>query len=71
MWHWHYHKILVVSSEEPPLPRYGDGLAWYYDILLKHSFGNYRDLLQDVTLSPAFKAQLQSHLAKIKGQKSS
>ena len=46
-------QILVVSSEEPPLPRYGDGLAWYYDILLKHSFGNYRDLLQDVTLSPA------------------
>jgi len=46
-------QILVVSSEEPPLPRYGDGLAWYYDILLKHSFGNYRDLLQEVTLSPA------------------
>lgn len=46
-------QILVVSSKEPPLAKYGDGLAWYYDILLKHSFGNYRDLLQDVTLSPA------------------
>ncbi|PKH09370.1 DUF1800 family protein [Moritella sp. Urea-trap-13] len=46
-------QILVVSSQEPPLAKYGDGLAWYYDLLVKHSFGNYRDLLQDVTLSPA------------------
>ncbi|QFI36730.1 DUF1800 domain-containing protein [Moritella marina ATCC 15381] len=46
-------QILVVSSKEPPLAKYGDGLAWYYDLLVKHSFGNYRDLLQDVTLSPA------------------
>lgn len=45
-------QILVVSSKEPPLAKYGDGLAWYYDLLVKHSFGNYRDLLQDVTLSP-------------------
>ncbi|GAA4362118.1 DUF1800 domain-containing protein [Kangiella marina] len=27
-------------------------LSNYYDILLEHSFGNYRDLMQDVTLSP-------------------
>ena len=27
-------------------------LSNYYDILLQHSFGNYRDLMQDVTLSP-------------------
>jgi len=46
-------QILVVSSKEPPLAKYGDGLAWYYDLLVKHSFGNYRDLLHDVTLSPA------------------
>lgn len=46
-------QIFVVSSQEPPLAKYGDGLAWYYDLLVKHSFGNYRDLLQDVTLSPA------------------
>ncbi|MDX2321894.1 MAG: DUF1800 domain-containing protein [Moritella sp.] len=46
-------QILVVSSQEPPLAKYGDGLAWYYDLLVKHSFGNYRELLQDVTLSPA------------------
>ena len=46
-------QIFVVSSQEPPLANYGDGLAWYYDLLVKHSFGNYRDLLQDVSLSPA------------------
>ena len=28
------------------------GLAAYYDILLRHAFGNYRDLLEEVTLSP-------------------
>lgn len=27
-------------------------LSNYYDILLKHSFGNYRDLMQDITLNP-------------------
>ncbi|WP_170114240.1 DUF1800 domain-containing protein [Kangiella spongicola] len=27
-------------------------LSNYYDILLQHSFGNYRDLMQDVTLNP-------------------
>ena len=28
------------------------GLTNYYDILLKHSFGNYRNLMQEVTLNP-------------------
>ncbi|MBX2883421.1 MAG: DUF1800 domain-containing protein [Granulosicoccus sp.] len=44
-------QILVVSatdglSEEQP------GLANYYDLLIQHAFGNYRDLLEDVTLNP-------------------
>jgi len=44
-------QIFVVSSldglnDEQP------GLANYYDILLKHSFGNYRDLLEEITLNP-------------------
>ena len=44
-------QILVVSSDSG----LGDeqfGLANYYDILLRHSFGNYRDLLEEVTLNP-------------------
>ncbi|KLV03448.1 hypothetical protein ABT56_19275 [Photobacterium aquae] len=43
-------QILVVS-------RYGgpdsQSLAEYYDLLLEHAFGNFRDLLKAVTLSPA------------------
>ncbi len=44
-------QILVVSADDG----LGDeqfGLANYYDILLRHSFGNFRNLLEDVTLSP-------------------
>jgi len=28
------------------------GIANYYDILMRHAFGNFRDLLEDVTLNP-------------------
>jgi len=44
-------QILVVSADDG----LGDepfGLANYYDILLRHSFGNFRDLLEEVTLNP-------------------
>ncbi len=44
-------QIVVVSADDG----LGDeqfGLANYYDILLRHSFGNFRNLLEDVTLSP-------------------
>ncbi|QUM77431.1 DUF1800 family protein [Moritella sp. 24] len=51
-------EIFAVSSQEQSLTKYDDGLAWYYDLLVKHSFGNYRDLLQDVTLSPAMGVHL-------------
>jgi uncharacterized protein (DUF1800 family) len=46
-------QIFIVSDQEPAFTQYDNGLAWYYDLLVKHSFGNYRDLLQDITLSPA------------------
>jgi uncharacterized protein (DUF1800 family) len=44
-------EILVVSEHS----NFGDdiyGLANYYDLLLNNAFGNYRDLLEQVTLSP-------------------
>lgn len=44
-------QIFVVSADAG----LGDeqfGLVNYYDILLRHSFGNYRNLLKDVTLNP-------------------
>jgi hypothetical protein len=45
-------EILVVS-ENGVLADNGRALSAYYDILLKDAFGNFRTLLQDVTLSPA------------------
>ena len=45
-------QLLVVSSVEPPLYRRGEGLADYYDMLAKHAFGNYRDLLGEMARSP-------------------
>jgi uncharacterized protein (DUF1800 family) len=43
-------QILVVSSNSD-IGDWGDAMTGYYDILLEHSFGNYRDLLEEVTLS--------------------
>ena len=45
-------QLLVVSSFEPPLHRRGEGLAHYYDMLARHSFGNYRELLGEMARSP-------------------
>lgn len=44
---------IFVLSELPDLADYPLALANYYDVLLDHSFGNFRDLLQDITLHPA------------------
>ena len=41
-----------VVSGETELGQHPNALANYYDILLANSFGNFRDLLQQVTLSP-------------------
>jgi hypothetical protein len=47
-------EIFVVSDQNPTLDYNGaEGMSWYYDLLIKDAFGNYRTLLQDVTLSPA------------------
>jgi uncharacterized protein (DUF1800 family) len=46
-------QIVVTSSSEKPLNARGESLAHYYDILARNAFGNYRDLLREVTLSPA------------------
>lgn len=49
-------QLLVVSKESPAggaLNMRGEALAHYYDILVEYSFGNYHDLLKEITLSPA------------------
>lgn len=43
-------QIFVVSDVNSSLSQ--NGLAAYYDILLDGAFGNFRDLLENVTLSP-------------------
>lgn len=44
---------IFVISELPQLDDVPLALANYYDMLMKNSFGNFRDLLQDVTFHPA------------------
>ena len=45
-------EIFVVSDVASQLANQPDGLANYYDMLANDAFGNFRQLLQDVTLSP-------------------
>ena len=44
---------MVVSDSNTDLYDHADGLASYYDTLLDGAFGNFRDLLKAVTLTPA------------------
>ena len=46
-------EIFVTSDVASQLANQPDGLADYYDLLANDAFGNFRQLLQDVTLSPA------------------
>ncbi|MGD1029969.1 MAG: DUF1800 family protein [Opitutaceae bacterium] len=45
-------EIFVVSDVASSLAEQPEALANYYDLLAKDAFGTYRQLLQDVTLSP-------------------
>lgn len=53
-------EILVISRNSD-LGEYGEGLASYYDLFLTNAFGNYRDILYNVTLHPCMGFYL-SHL---------
>ena len=53
-------QILVISMNSD-LEAHGWGTSDYYDILIRHAFGNYRDILNDVTLHPSMGFYL-SHL---------
>ena len=48
-------------SIESNLSDAGFGLADYYDVLLKHSFGNFEDMLREISLHPCMGYYL-SHL---------
>ena len=44
---------IMVSSQNGVLQDNATALSYYYDALLDNSFGNFRDLLKSVTLTPA------------------
>ena len=46
-------EIFVVSDRLDILAGHPEGMSSFYDVLLENAFGNYRDLLYDVTLHPA------------------
>lgn len=54
-------EILVVSDTDGQLSGRPQLLAAYYDILVRQAFGNYRELMEEVTLAPAMGLFL-SHL---------
>jgi uncharacterized protein (DUF1800 family) len=54
-------QILVVSDRPEQLAVEQGGMANFYDLMVKHAFGNYRDLLMEVSLHPAMGIYL-SHL---------
>ena len=45
-------QFMVISSTDPTAGGMPRGLANYYDVLGSDAFGNFRQLLQDVTLNP-------------------
>jgi len=58
-------QIFVVSTKETDLYQFGYGVAQYYDMLGRRGFGNFRDLLEGVALSPMMGLYL-SHLHNMK-----
>jgi uncharacterized protein (DUF1800 family) len=49
---WALSQIFVISDEPDALVNDAKGCAEYYDLLARNAFGNYRELLEEVTLSP-------------------
>lgn len=54
-------EILVISRRHPDFTFRPQAVGSYYDVLVRNAFGNYYDLLRDVTLHPAMGVYL-SHL---------
>ena len=59
-------EIMVISSTNPAVANMPRGMANYYDVLGADSFGNFRQLLEDVTLNPMM-GQFLSILGNDKG----
>jgi uncharacterized protein (DUF1800 family) len=53
-------EIFVISDQNSTISNAQEGAANYYDLLARDAFGNYRQLLEDVTLSPMMGIYLSS-----------
>lgn len=53
-------EIFVVSDQDANLNTWQEGLASYYDALVEDAFGNFRTLLEDVTLHPVMGVYLSA-----------
>lgn len=53
-------QILVTSDANGTIAQWQEGAANYYDILVNGAFGNFRDVLEQVTLSPIMGIYLSS-----------
>jgi len=49
---WALSQILVVSSKQINQPGMSESYLNYYDIFVRNAFGNYRDILKEVSQSP-------------------
>jgi uncharacterized protein (DUF1800 family) len=49
---WALSQIFVVGQEGSSQPNYTERWLTYYDIFVRHAFGNFRDILGEVTYSP-------------------
>jgi uncharacterized protein (DUF1800 family) len=59
-------EMMVIASTNPAVANMPRGMANYYDVLGADSFGNFRQLLEDVTLNPMM-GQFLSMLGNDKG----
>lgn len=48
-----WSEIMVVSDRDDILGQNPDAVGYYTNVLIRHALGNYRELLEAVTLSPA------------------
>ncbi|PAT39717.1 hypothetical protein CK621_14565 [Vandammella animalimorsus] len=53
-------EILVISNSGLPIESPSFAVAAYWDMLMRNAFGNYRNILTDVSLSPAMGVYLSS-----------
>jgi len=61
-------QLIVVSPVENLTERRGEAIAHFYDLLAKHAFGNYQELLREISRSPAMGVYL-THVANQKASK--